>query len=144
MTTVSDQATVEHPLPEGTHARVVRFVEGFEARVGTEFEVEDYVTAEQAEDGVAFYWGSRHGGINNVTAAASSIEVVRTAEQMRARRVPTCEEVARGLSLLGDHDTFDCDETEPDGSLVTCYGATPDGLRVAVEVRVVGVTWVDW
>lgn len=142
MTTLSDAIT--HPLAEGTLVRVVNFAEGFEARVGTEFEVEDYVSAEEAEDGVAFYWGSNNGGSNNVTAAAAGLEVVRTAEEMRARTIPTCEEVARGLNLLGDHDVFDADEIEPEGAHVILYGSTPDGLRVAVDVKVCGVTRVDW
>ena len=38
--------------------------------------------------------------------------------------------VAAGLSLLGDHEAFDADETEVEGDDVLVYGATPDGLRV--------------
>lgn len=130
--------------PEGTLLRVTGFTEGFDARVGEQFEVEDYVSAEDAEDGVAFYYGSNHGGFNNVVAAAGPVELVMTAEAMRARKVPTCAEVARGLSLTGYHEVFDADESEPDGDVVNVYGATPDGLRVAVTLHVVRVEQVDW
>lgn len=126
---------IAHPLPEGT---VVRSASG-------EWEVEDYVTAEEAEDGVAFYYGSNDGGYNNVDCpAAEVLEVIRTAEEQRNRKVPTPEEIARHLDVLRDHDLFDCDETEPDGTAVQCYGVTPDGLRVAVRLRVEAVDRVDW
>lgn len=95
---------------------------------------------------VAFYWGSNNGGMNNVTAAASSLEVVKTAAQMRARRVPTCEEMAEEIQgeLMFRGERVDVDETEREGATVLLYGSTHDGLRVAIDVRVMGVTQVDW
>lgn len=137
--------TATAPYPEGTLLRVTGYVEGFDARVGTQFEVEDYVSAEDAEDGVAFYWGSTNGNLNNVTAAASAVELVKTAEQMRDRSVPTPTAMAHalGLSLLGDHGLLEADETEVDDDCVLIYGETPDGLRAEVRVKVVSVYRVD-
>ncbi len=130
------------PMVEGALARLVSGA-GDGLRIGDEFEIEDYVAAERAEDGVAFYWGSAWGGSGNVTAPADCVGQVKSAAEMRARRPPSPERVARGLDLLGDQGSFESNETEVEGASVMVYGVTPDGLYLRVEVQVVGVELVD-
>ncbi len=130
------------PITEGALGRLVSGT-GNGLRVGDEFEVEDYVAAESAEDGVAFYWVSAWGGFCNVAAPADCVVQVKSAAEMRARRPPSLEDVARELDLLGDHGTFESDETEVEGAIVMVYGVTPDGLRLRVKVQVVDVEMVD-
>lgn len=129
-------SVIAHPLPEGTLVR--------SAGRTYDWTVEDHVTAEEAEDGIAFYWGSSPNGVNDVLAPEALVtEVIRTAQEMRDRKPPTSEQIVRGLDLLGDHDVFDCDETEPDGTALLLYGKTPDGLRLSVRIEVTSVEVVD-
>lgn len=140
-----DTPTVATVHPTGTRVRVIR--SSGDAREGEELTLEDYVSAEEAEDptGVAFYWASTEQGVNDRWVEAGAIEVIQTAKEAAARRPPTREEVAEGLNgLLTDHDVFDCDEIERDGDTLMLYGKTPDGLRVAVELQVQSVVQVDF
>lgn len=116
-------------------------------RKGFEFVVEDYVSAEQAEDGMAFYWGSSGGGCNNVAVPACSVEVAMTAEAMAARKLPSKAEFAQEISgdLCGlDGDLVTTDETEVDANQVMVYGETHEGLRFAARVVVVEVEHADF
>lgn len=141
-----DPAPYPTPYPEGTLVRVLPHdpLDWDKARVESEFIVEDYVSAEEADDGIAFYWGSNNGGMNNVTCPASAVQLVKTAAEMAARRPPTPEAVARHLNAMGDHEVFDVDETEPDGNSVLLVGTTPDGLRIVVRLVVAEVYEVDY
>ena len=113
-------------------------------KTGQAVTVEDFVSAEESEDGIPFYWASSDHGMNDVILFDGDFEVKLTAAQARARRPPSPEQVVRALSFIGDHGTFDCDETEPDGASLLCFGRTPDGLRIAVELTVTNVYEVDF
>ena len=69
------------------------------------------------------------------------IELVMSAEKAAARKLPTSDEIAGGLNLLGDGwgGKVDVNETEKDGATVFCYGTTDDGLRVTFRVTVTHV-----
>lgn len=131
------------PHPANTRVRITR--DSGKAHRGEVLTVEEYVSAHEAEDGKAFYWGSTDQGVNDRWFAADACELVQTAEDAAARKPPTRDEVAHGLDLLRDHEAFDCDETEPDGDgAVMLYGKTPDGLRIAVRLVVERVEQVDF
>lgn len=137
------------PLPQGTLVRTTRYLVGPNALdavdrpVGFEFEIEEFVTAgDPASDeiGVDFYYGNARGGINNVVVPADAVEVVRTAEQQRARKLPTRTQIREllGLWMLADADHLKITETSPDGPVsLEVFGRTdedlPFGARVVVE-----------
>lgn len=141
------------PLAEGALARLTRDLEPMSQherrqRAGLLFRIEDYVTAEQSEDGVAFYWGSSNTGINDVCVPADAVEQVMTPQQARARRPPGLPSLLRylGSALLDDGDDFKIHETnqrEEHDRSVTAYGTTDDGIRFAVVVAVESVMEVD-
>lgn len=108
-------------------------------------EIEDFVSAEESDDGEAFYWASGGGGVNNIHDLTDGDFVpAYTAAEARARKPPTVSDVANSLHLTGDHDVFNCNETEVIDNIVTCYGETPDGLCIVVKLKVTDVQQVDW
>lgn len=137
---------IKHPLPEGTKVRVTRKTNHPRAaHVGTEFLVDDYISATDADDGVAFYIGTTADLCSSVDANADAIEVVMTAEQMDARALPSMAAVRRYVgSLAADGDGFEVTESEPAGdNLVELHGRTDDGLRFTVTVEVKSIVQVD-
>lgn len=127
------------PMKRGALARVTTETEdmarppSFGKRVypvGFEFEVEDYVSADDAGDGVPFYWGNAHGGGNNVCVLASAVEQAKSAEQMNARELPKASDLLDFVSsaLLGSHRGLDVDEVSRSGQVVEGFGRTEDGL----------------
>lgn len=138
------------PLPRGTLVRTTRDLLGPDAfdhvnrSKGFEFEVEDFVSAKEANRDVAFYWGNQGGGMNNVAVQADAVEVVRTAEEQAARRPPDMPALRRmlGSALLDDGDGFKITETNYDGDdAMELYGRTSKDLPFGVRVRIVDV-WV--
>lgn len=123
----------------GTSAKDRTYPKGFT------FIVEDYVAAEEAEDGNAFYWGSTNEGFNNVNFFATDVEQVKTAEEVAARPLPTPQQLA---ALLGSGiGSFDDDEFElvaadySDGEgLVEFDGLTAEGLPFSFTVQVTDVS----
>ena len=150
-----------HPIGEGALVRLSRDLTDEErgwfgstcAYRGQEFVIEEYLPAAGNPDPqpddipVDFYYGSANGGMNNVTAPADALEVIRTAAQMAARRPPTrpvirdaVQSALTGLSA----DTFECNETDRDGSVcIEVYGRTTDGLPFGFRVRVEQVWKTD-
>jgi hypothetical protein len=136
-------------LPQGTLVRVTRDLTGSDMLdtmahpAGFQFEIEEFVTAGDPANGeiaVDFYYGNARGGTNNVAVPADAVEVVRTAEQQRARKLPTMPEIQEFLGgrLLDDCDGFKITETNPDGPLrVEAYGRTaedlPFGMTLVIE-----------
>jgi hypothetical protein len=104
---------------------------------GVEFTVEDYISAELAEDGIAFYWGSNRGGINNVNYLADGLTVVKTAAELEARVPPTATELASSIDL-GTSIGFSIDGTDPgdEPGTIFVYGTTADGLAISFTVRI--------
>lgn len=138
-------------LTEGSLARAVRDTQLSDHRrypEGFTFVVEDYVPASEAGDGVAFYWGSANGGMNNVCMNASDVELVLTAEEMRARTIPTRVDVLDALksAVCGlDEDDFTTDEAETDSAgCLTFYGETHHGLRFACSLRITALYQCDF
>ena len=128
---------IEHPMPNGTIVRV----NGYSRPV----EVEDYVSEPPNTKG--FYYLNSPSGFNDVIRAEGDIiEVVATAEEAAARRVPTREQVHRLLATLCGEETDDLsvDETEVDENHVTLYGENGRGQRFAVEVRVSSICPTDF
>jgi hypothetical protein len=144
---------VTQAFPPGTQVRVTREVQDLSRigisqshatrAVGFEFEVEDFVSAEDAEDGVAFYWGNADGGFNNVTVPADAVELVRTVEQQNARMLPSREELISflGSTLLSDCGFFSINETNRDGeAAMEVFGETAEGLTFGFRLHV-SPTW---
>ena len=134
-------------IRSGSLARVTEDHSLGQGRVfkGATFEVEDYVPAEEAEDGIAFYWGSSHGGMNNLCVRADKVELVKTAEEMDARRIPTADAIIRALDCMGDYDGFRIDEADaPEGASREISGRTDDGLFFACTITVSNVHQADF
>jgi hypothetical protein len=122
---------------------------GYSYQDGMEFEVEDYVTPEEAEsdDGYGYYYGSNQGGFNNVEVREDHVELVKSKEQMDARAIPTKAEVAEHIASesmgFGDDIEFDeADYSAKDGTF-EIYGSK-DGLRFAATVQVLTVERTDF
>lgn len=118
---------------------------------GYRFEVEDYVSAEESEDGRAFYWGSADGGGNNVAVLAEFAEQVMSAEQASQRTIPTRPKLAKeiGAALVRDGGDrsgfaiFECDGVTGDGVTTELFGKTDEGLSFGFRVRVEQVWRTD-
>lgn len=121
---------------------------GYNYGAGMEFEVEDYVTAEDAEssDGYGYYNGSRNGGINNVDVREDHVELVRSPEQMRARALPSISDIAEHIGSEAMGGDFDIHETDWGGGegIINLYGTTPEGLSFAATVKVLNVERTDY
>lgn len=140
-------------LESGTLAKITHDStsewEGGGYKAGRLIEIEDFVSAEEAEDGIAFYWASSHGtgNMNDVCVSAEHVEVVKTANQMNARRIPTMEELRDflGSALLDSGDTFEITETDRDGlGGVEIAGKTHDGLRFAATIQITSIYEADF
>lgn len=138
------QKPTQTPIPEGslivttdTSANLAWW-RASEYPKGTRAIVEDYVSAEDAEDGHAFYWASSNGGLNNVVIAAEHAQLMKTPKQLAQSRVPSTEVLKEylGSALLGDGDSFDITETDrsEDERTVAIYGRTDDGLSFGVHL----------
>lgn len=105
------------------------------ARVGSVLVIGDYVSAEQADDGTPFYWSQ--GSSGDSWFFEGDAELVRSASELAARKVPTAEQIASDLGgVIGNFRLIDVDESDVDGSSVDFYGTTDDGLSVGFRVRV--------
>ena len=139
-------------LERGTLAKIThdstKEWEGKGYKAGRLIEIEEYIDANEAEDGIAFYWASSHGtgNVNDICVASEHVELVKTAEQMTARRIPTMEELRDflGSELLGDGDTFEVTETDRDGNGVEIAGKTRDGLRFAATIQITSIYEADF
>lgn len=122
---------------------------GYSYRKGTEFEVEDYVSAEDAEcdSGKGYYYGSNHGGFNNVEVREDHVELVRSQSAMRARKLPTPAELAEHLASealgFGDLNIDEADYSSGNGYFEV-YGTTAEGLRFAAAVKVLDIDGTDF
>ena len=128
---------IQHPLPNGTIVRV----NGYSRLV----EVEDYVSEPPNTKG--FYYLNSPSGFNDVIRAEGDIiEVVATAEEASASRLPSKRQVHRLLALLcgEESEDFSIYETEIEDNAVSLYGENELGQRFAIVVRVSAVLPVDF
>ena len=125
-------------IQRGALARVLRDTpdlvnEGNTFREGLEFEVEDYATAEQSEDGKAFYYGSTGDNYNDVCVYEEDVEEARSLEEMRARTIPAPSEILNSLSssFWGSNDGFDINlsTTNTTDNSIEFEGTTKEGLH---------------
>lgn len=138
--------TTTTPMTEGTLARVTETHDGMGARTyykDMTFMVDEYISAEEAEDGVAFYWGSSEYGYGDVAVEAGKVEQVMSADEARARKVPSLAEVTQFLAgaavSYGDGDTFRVDGAEyfnKERGLFSVEGKADNGLRFVAQVQV--------
>lgn len=133
------------PIAEGALVRLTREVH--DLRAGTEFRIGEYLEprpeAEREDDeiDVPHYYGDVNGGCNNVFAPADAVELVKSAEAMAARKVPTVGEIAQELGITdGWSDAFEIDEWIRSGDEIECYGKTAEGLPFGFTVKVTA-TW---
>jgi hypothetical protein len=122
---------------------------GYNYAEGLEFQVEYYATAEEADsdDGMGYYLGNRDGGFNNVEVREDHIELVRSAQEMGQRKLPTPQEVAEVIAdeVMGFNDLNidEADYSDPNGSL-ELVGTTPEGLRFVAYVKVLAIDHADY
>lgn len=138
--------TTTTPLTEGTLARITETHVGLDNRNNykdTTFVVDEFISAEEAEDGVAFYWGSSEYGYGNVAVEATKVAQVMSADEARARKVPSLAEVTRFLAgaavSYGDGDTFRVDGAEyfdRERGVFSVEGKADNGLRFVAQVQV--------
>lgn len=137
------------PIEDGALVQLTRdSVEG-RGRKGDLVVVGQYISAEEATEGVAFYWGSSHGtgNMNDVTMNATDVELVKTRAQMEGRTIPTRDQIVSmlGLALMDDGEGFEVVETNQDSAngAVECFGKTADGLAFVFTVNVTKLHQVD-
>lgn len=114
---------------------------------GEEYIIEDFVPAGDPEDDYLpydWYWTEDTYGSNR-DIRADKVELVKTAEQVAARRIPTAEQIIRELDCMGDHDGFRIDEADaPEGASREISGRTDDGLFFACTITVSNVYRADY
>lgn len=125
-------------FPYGTLVRVTEAhqLDG-EHRVekGQEFTVDAYVSAE-SDDGIAYYVGDDDHWTATY-AAPDKVELVKTAEQLAARRIPTAEQIIAELSCLDDYEGFELNAADaPEGASRELSGVTDEGLPFAFTITV--------
>lgn len=122
--------------------------DGYNYCKGMEFEVEEYITSEDAEsdDGYGYYMGSNNGGCYNVEVREDHVELVRSAGAMRTRTLPTLSDIAEHIGSEAMGGRFDIHETDWGGGegIINLYGTTPEGLSFAATVKVLNVERVDF
>lgn len=140
--------TTTHPLDDGTLVRLSRELTDDEWGWVTlphgreRITVEDFFTAgdpDQDEIPVDFYEAHDEHGCT-VVVPADAVEVVKTAAEMAARKLPTKQQIADQIAteLLNEFETFETDETVRLGDAeVEVYGRTHDGLGLGFRVKVV-------
>ena len=132
--------------PPGTLLRITEThqIEGGEVqRAGTEFTVQMFVSAEEADEPIAYYWGETKYG-SSVSPDANKVELVKTADRLAARRIPSAEQIIRELHCLGDYDGFRIDEADaPEGGAREIVGMTDDGLPFAFTITVSNIHHCD-
>lgn len=143
-----------HPIETGALARITQdFYNEYskrQYRKGHEFIIEDYVNAEESDDGVPFYWGSTHksGNINDVAVSADRVELIKTEAAMNSRTLPSANAIAEYLAseALGfggeDFSFSEGDYSAGDGTL-ELYGRTTEGLPMSVTVKVIRIVMAD-
>lgn len=148
------ETAIPKPMTAGAIGRFTRDVDdlstsGLRHYKGERFEVETHVDAEESEDGVPFYWGSRVGNIGGVCVPADAVEQAMTAREADARQLPTraalLQEIAWGVS--GPQRDFEIDTSEmhlDERDTVTLFGTTHDGLRFAAVVAIKTIEHSDW
>lgn len=123
-------------------------VDGRMVSKGAELLVEDFVPAgEDPEDDLPFdwYYCTDLDGCGNFEVAADKVELVKTAQQMRNRKLPTPEEIIRELHCMDDYGVFEIDSADaPDGASREISGRTSEGLSFVCTITVSGVNQVDW
>lgn len=121
--------------------------DGDEVSKGSEFTIDEYVPAGDPEqDYLPFDW---YMGIDEYgsyrEAAADKVELVKSAAQMAARRIPTAEEIVAALDCLNDYDGFRITEADrPEGGSRELAGHTEDGLYFACTITVSNVYQGDF
>lgn len=140
---------MSEPIESGAKARVVEATPDLSSpprsfAKGYEFVVDDYVSAEESEDGQAFYWGSSVYGVGDVAVAASAVVKIMSASDMARRRPPTLAAIRRAVAcdlLIGHAADFTLDETDASGGgdEIDVYGETDDGLRFGFTLTVSNV-----
>lgn len=106
--------------------------------------IEDFVSVEESEEDEPFYWASSQQGVNDVVLREGDFVVAYTAAEAAARKPPTASRIADRLSVLGDHEVVEVDESQVQGDTVICFGVTPDGLRISFVMTISQVTEVDF
>lgn len=122
-------------------------VKGEHLHSGRLVTIEDYVSAEDSEDGKPFYWASSQQGVNDVVLNVDDFDEAYSSAEVRARRPPTLARLAKALSseVHGDwSDLVEIDETNVDEATIVCFGSTQDGLRLMIRLRVSSVQVVDF
>ena len=145
--------TLEAPIEIGAMARMLRETENLDGRGrtyrrGDTFIIEDYVSAEESEDGIPFYYGSSNDGINNVCVLARDVEQVLSVEEVRSRKIPSVKEILDVVAsnMLGSSNGIDIDESykDPDAGVVEFYGQTDEGLSFAFTLSVGSIQRSDF
>lgn len=110
------------------------------------FIVVEYVSAEESDDGTAYYLGDADGGTNNIEADADKVEQVMSATEMANPRIPAPDCILGAISdaLCGmSEDGWESDETYRSSSSVDVSCMTDEGMRFNFTVNLVSVEKVQ-
>lgn len=131
--------------PAGTAVRLTESTTDLsserELRKGDEFEVEDFVGAQETEDGKAFYWLQRSDG-SSVCVRDGVLEAIRTAKEQRARVLPDAKELLTLVSNTVIHGDG-VYETTLDGTSIAVYGRADNGLTYGFRLALTGIWKTD-
>lgn len=155
MTETTAKPAVVHPIPVGTEVRTTATatVDGPNAvvpyRKGQFLVIEEYVSGAEAADGEPFYWCNEESGLAPLIVDADHVEVVRTAAERRARKVPTLDEARTFIGQLcgQEDDRIEINEVDYTGTgdnPVYLYGRTEEGLPITIAVKVLAVQVRDF
>ena len=146
-------------FPEGTLVKVTKenaSLDDSHLRVDQLLEVEFFVSAEESEDGVAFYGANKPNFGGFVAVSPDAIEQHMTPEEVANRKPPSTqairELVASGVMRMYDEGydkeaelSFTVDETNWDGeAAMEVYGETEQGLRFGFRVTIGDVWQTDF
>lgn len=132
-----------HPIEPGSMGRVIERCRNLVLAgwlpEGKTFLIEDYVPADETDDGKAYYVGSADGGGGNIAVYAENVTLDLTPQQVADRRPPSAASIVQELDLLGHFDgfrTFEWDSYGKDDGTVHVVAETDDGLPFTFKVSV--------
>jgi hypothetical protein len=111
------------------------------------FTITEAVTDEEVGDSF-YYLDSESLGAFGVDADDSQLTFVMSSEDANKRRIPTAEEIRRGINWLSTDFDSEFEITESysyleNADVVTLYGKTSEGLRFGTQVKVLNVFAVE-
>ena len=104
--------------------------------------INEYIPAEQTEDGKAFYIASAGtDNYNNVDLWPEHLVIEKTVTEMNAREIPSATTILDAISsnLLDSYFGFELSETFASTGEIEVFGETDDGLSFGFTLVISGL-----